>query len=162
MTKALETIAEKIPMENGKTSRVLNTTNLVLQANEITTNSFQGMTFGISKDGFISTDPEQTKTSVKLPPSLLANTAKKSIRVGFIYYSNNRFFQQMVHDDNEEEQSNTSTPITPSNQVLSSSVYDTNTSNLHEPVVLRFPKPVGKKAYSINSSCVFWDEYGMH
>lgn len=141
-------------MEKGKTSRTFNTSNIVLQVNDISKTFFKGITFGVSKDGLPISTSEPTKTSIKLPSSVLRNTKRDSVRVGFISYANNKFFQP-----HQMQQSNQSEQSQPSQQVLSSSVFNTNTSNLLEPVVLRFPKPEQEdKEQTLNSSCVFWNE----
>ena len=136
ITKALDSLAQSIPMNQGQTTRVFNTTNLVVQANDISKDSYKGMTFSAKR------------TSIQLPQTLMSNTEKNSVRVGFIYFANNKFFQEII---NQEQNAST-----PSQQVLSSSVYDMDTSSLSQPVVLRFSKPK-QRGMSLNSSCVFWN-----
>ena len=147
-------------MKQGTTTTVLKTTNLVLQANDITKTSYKGITFGVTKDGSIAASSKLTTTSVKLPNSLLSETDKESVRIGFIYYATNKLFQVKPDEDDEDKQANQSTL---SGQVLSSSVYNTNTSSLSQPVILRFARPervVPDEGLVLNSTCVFWNVEG--
>jgi len=146
-------------MEEGKTTKVLNTTNVVLQANDITKTSYQGITFGVTKAGSIAASSKLTTISVKLPSSLLSETDKESVRIGFIYYANNKLFQVKRNEKEQQQHKGTS----PSQQVLSSSVYNTNTSSLSQPVILRFARPervVPDEGLVLNSTCVFWNVEG--
>lgn len=154
--RALDKVAEKIPLEKG-TSKVLNSTNLAIQANAVDASTFNGLGFGISKNGnggkSVVTSEEQTRLFVKLPKAAIENSNKSSpIRIGFIYFANHNLFTEEDEDDesvNEREHSN---------EVLCSSVFNTNTSKLSENVTLSFPRPE-RKEYG-NSSCVYWNEEG--
>lgn len=149
--KVLDTIAENIPIENGKSSIALTTENLVLQANKVNKVSFNGIIFGIKEGGTISTNPDDSVISVDLPSSVLQNTNSPSSRVGFVHYANNKLFQSTLEGSETKL----------SNNVLSSSVYNTDTSSLDKPVKLTIPRLKGQDVETLrNSSCVYWDENG--
>jgi hypothetical protein len=155
--KVLDKLTEKLPLEEGTTSRVLNSTNLAIRANAVTRDSFQGITFGIkknNKDGpsgtSVITNAQHSSIFVKLPNTILKNSKKSSIRIGFIYYANNKLFQSNPQDEERE--------TLLSNEIISSSVYNESVQNLTDPVSLSFPKLKDNDGNPGSpTGCVFWD-----
>jgi hypothetical protein len=131
---------------------VLNSTNLAIQANEVSPESFRGISFGIKKSTTVVTnDVDQNNIFVKLPRSILSNNKKGSVRIGFMYFANNNLFQPKT-----KLKGNT----TASKEVLSSTVYSTDTSSLSEPVTLKFRNSEGREKGLNKSTCVYWHESG--
>lgn len=150
VVQILNKVAKNIPVDPQKKAKELNTTNLLLQAMDITKDTYHGKTFGVTGQGSFSDSLEDTKTSVKLPATLLNKANQTEIRIGFIYFANNKLF----HEKTGQESNGTTSQV-----VLSSSVYGVDTANLHDPVVLKFPRQ--KETRVTNKSCVFWNEQGL-
>ncbi|KAK3728437.1 hypothetical protein QZH41_009483 [Actinostola sp. cb2023] len=150
IVKVLDQVAENVPIAEGQTSKVLTTGNLVLQANKVTKASFRGIGFGVKEDGSPTTTVDRSVMSVHLPRSVLDHSNQASSRVGFIHYGNNKLFQSQLQGDE----------IKLSRQVLSSSVYNTTTSNLTKPVRLRISRLKGGQSLG-NASCVYWNEEAL-
>lgn len=147
----MDKIAENIPLEDGKSSIALTRENLVLQANKVEKDSFKGFKFGIKENGTVTANSDDSVTSVDLPTSVLKNTSNTTTRVGFVHYANNKLFQSKLEGN--------ATRL--SNIILSSSVYNTDTSNLAKPVKLTIPRLKGQDVESLrNYTCVYWDEKG--
>jgi len=141
----LDQLAENIALDQTK-KKELNSTNIQLQAMDITKSNYRGLSFDVSSDNIGS-----RKASVTLPNSILNKVTQNTVRVGFIYFANNKLFQEEGKLKVREE--------TTSQVVLSSSLYGVDTANLPDSVLLKFPRPV--KTGVTNQSCVFWNEKGL-
>ena len=169
--KALDKIAQNLPLSADESSRLLVAPSVAIQSNRADSDSFSGMSLVVkppaadpnklTPDSMVSEElpMADVQTSITLPEVMFEGNVPsgKEVKIGFVIYQNDKFFQPLIPDDVESDNGASSVM----SRVVSSSVQDMTFDNLSKPVELVF-EPVDKEdADSGEAVCVFWDFNAM-